>query len=77
MVSNGTWHQFPHGSANLTYLLRVGAHELVLRRPPMGKDHLSGVFRLLKRAGIYHHRVYDLHHTYAACCWRTGRPSPT
>ena len=29
--------QFPHGSANLTYLLRVGAHELVLRRPPMGE----------------------------------------
>jgi aminoglycoside phosphotransferase (APT) family kinase protein len=29
--------QFPNGSANLTYLLRVGAHELVLRRPPMGE----------------------------------------
>ena len=29
--------QFPNGSANLTYLLRVGAHELVLRRPPMGQ----------------------------------------
>lgn len=29
--------QFPHGSANLTYLLRVGTHELVLRRPPMGE----------------------------------------
>jgi len=29
--------QFPSGSANLTYLLRVGAHELVLRRPPMGE----------------------------------------
>ena len=29
--------QFPHGSANLTYLLRFGAHELVLRRPPMGQ----------------------------------------
>jgi len=29
--------QFPHGSANLTYLLRVGDHELVLRRPPMGQ----------------------------------------
>ena len=24
--------QFPNGSANLTYLLRVGAHEVVLRR---------------------------------------------
>jgi hypothetical protein len=29
--------QFPNGSANLTYLLRVGTHELVLRRPPMGQ----------------------------------------
>ena len=29
--------QFPHGSANLTYLLQIGAHELVLRRPPMGE----------------------------------------
>jgi aminoglycoside phosphotransferase (APT) family kinase protein len=29
--------QFPNGSANLTYLLRVGARELVLRRPPMGQ----------------------------------------
>ena len=30
--------QFPNGSANLTYLLRVGAHELVLRRPPFGQN---------------------------------------
>lgn len=29
--------QFPNGAANLTYLLRVGAHELVLRRPPFGE----------------------------------------
>jgi aminoglycoside phosphotransferase (APT) family kinase protein len=29
--------QFPNGSANLTYLLRLGDHELVLRRPPMGE----------------------------------------
>ena len=29
--------QFPNGSANLTYLLRLGSHELVLRRPPMGQ----------------------------------------
>ncbi|HXD98923.1 MAG TPA: phosphotransferase family protein [Candidatus Acidoferrum sp.] len=29
--------QFPNGSANLTYLLRVGPHDLVLRRPPMGQ----------------------------------------
>jgi aminoglycoside phosphotransferase (APT) family kinase protein len=29
--------QFPNGSANLTYLLRIGERELVLRRPPMGE----------------------------------------
>lgn len=29
--------QFPNGSANLTYLLRIGPHELVLRRPPLGQ----------------------------------------
>jgi aminoglycoside phosphotransferase (APT) family kinase protein len=29
--------QFPNGSANLTYLLRLGGQELVLRRPPMGE----------------------------------------
>jgi aminoglycoside phosphotransferase (APT) family kinase protein len=28
--------QFPNGSANLTYLLRFGATELVMRRPPFG-----------------------------------------
>jgi len=29
--------QFPNGAANLTYLIRFGEHELVLRRPPFGK----------------------------------------
>lgn len=29
--------QFPNGSANLTYLLRIGPRELVLRRPPFGQ----------------------------------------
>jgi aminoglycoside phosphotransferase (APT) family kinase protein len=28
--------QFPNGAANLTYLLRYGERELVLRRPPFG-----------------------------------------
>jgi aminoglycoside phosphotransferase (APT) family kinase protein len=28
--------QFPHGHSNLTYLLRLGERELVLRRPPFG-----------------------------------------
>ncbi len=34
--------QFPAGHSNLTYLLRVGDHELVLRRPPFGKKPKSG-----------------------------------
>jgi aminoglycoside phosphotransferase (APT) family kinase protein len=29
--------QFPHGRANLTYLLEIGGTQLVLRRPPFGK----------------------------------------
>lgn len=28
--------QFPHGHSNLTYLLRMGDREMVLRRPPIG-----------------------------------------
>ena len=28
--------QFPGGHSNLTYLVRYGAHEFVLRRPPVG-----------------------------------------
>jgi aminoglycoside phosphotransferase (APT) family kinase protein len=28
--------QFPNGHSNLTYLLRIGAREYVLRRPPLG-----------------------------------------
>lgn len=34
--------QFPSGYSNLTYLLRVGATELVLRRPPFGNTVKSG-----------------------------------
>lgn len=30
--------QFPHGHSNLTYLLRLGGQELVLRRPPFGNQ---------------------------------------
>ena len=31
-----TVEQFPGGHSNLTYLVRVGDRELVLRRPPLG-----------------------------------------
>lgn len=33
--------QFPGGFSNLTYLVRFGAHEFVLRRPPFGA-HIRG-----------------------------------
>jgi aminoglycoside phosphotransferase (APT) family kinase protein len=33
-----TVEQFPQGFSNLTYLLRVGAREFVLRRPPFGNQ---------------------------------------
>ncbi len=31
-----TLAQFPHGFSNLTYLVKVGEHEIILRRPPFG-----------------------------------------
>jgi len=34
--------QFPSGHSNLTYLLRFGDRELVLRRPPFGRKPKSG-----------------------------------
>ncbi len=34
--------QFPGGHSNLTYLLRAGEHEWVLRRPPFGANIESG-----------------------------------
>lgn len=51
--------QFPCGHSNLTYLLRVGQQELVLRRPPFGAKIKSGhdmgrEYRIL--SGL--HRVY-------------------
>lgn len=34
--------QYPSGYSNLTYLLRMGSDELVLRRPPLGVNIKSG-----------------------------------
>lgn len=34
--------QFPAGFSNLTYLLRIGDRELVLRRPPFGRKPKTG-----------------------------------
>jgi aminoglycoside phosphotransferase (APT) family kinase protein len=52
--------QFPHGAANLTYLLRFGPLELVLRRPPLGElapgaHDMRREFRVLSRLW----RVFD------------------
>jgi aminoglycoside phosphotransferase (APT) family kinase protein len=54
--------QFPNGSANLTYLLRVGATELVLRRPPMGElapgaHDMKREFKVLSRLWAHFDRA--------------------
>jgi len=46
--------QFPRGHSNLTYLIRVGPRELVLRRPPFGSrvataHDMSREYRVLSR----------------------------
>ena len=56
-----TVEQFPGGHSNLTYLLRFGAREFVMRRPPFGlvapKAHdMAREFRILERL----HPVYPL-----------------
>lgn len=58
--------QFPSGYSNLTYLLRAGARELVLRRPPFGANVKSGhdmarEYRILSHlAGHYHKAPHPL-----------------
>jgi aminoglycoside phosphotransferase (APT) family kinase protein len=49
-----TIEQFPGGHSNLTYLIRVGGRELVLRRPPFGSKvktahDMGREFRVLSR----------------------------
>jgi aminoglycoside phosphotransferase (APT) family kinase protein len=49
-----TIEQFPHGHSNLTYLLRLGTNELVLRRPPFGNrvataHDMSREYRVLSK----------------------------
>ena len=46
--------QFPHGFSNLTYLIRLGPQELVLRRPPFGNQvatahDMSREYRVLSK----------------------------
>src|ERR1700722_12493625 len=52
--------QFRHGHSNLTYLLRLGGRELVLRRPPFGNrvktaHDMGREYRILSRLC----RVYE------------------
>jgi aminoglycoside phosphotransferase (APT) family kinase protein len=54
--------QFPNGSANLTYLLRKGPRELVLRRPPFGQiapgaHDMKREFKVLSRLWRYFDRA--------------------
>src|SRR5688500_10670218 len=54
-----TVEQFPSGHSNLTYLLRVGDREFVLRRPPFGNQvktahDMGREFRVLsKLSAVY------------------------
>lgn len=57
-----TVEQFPSGFSNLTYLLRLGEQELVLRRPPFGVNIKSAhdmgrEFRVLSRLHAVYARV--------------------
>jgi aminoglycoside phosphotransferase (APT) family kinase protein len=65
--------QFPHGAANLTYLIRFGPTELVLRRPPFGTlapgaHDMAREYRVLSRLWT----VFDkAPRAYAFCDDRT------
>ncbi|HEX2189338.1 MAG TPA: phosphotransferase family protein [Longimicrobiaceae bacterium] len=57
-----TVEQFPRGFSNLTYLVRAGGREMVLRRPPPGADARGGhdverEFRVLSRLRPVYPRV--------------------
>ncbi|MBI3242502.1 MAG: phosphotransferase family protein [Chloroflexi bacterium] len=57
-----TIQQFPGGYSNLTYLLRAGGHELVLRRPPFGANIKGGhdmgrEYRILAALHPAYHKV--------------------
>jgi aminoglycoside phosphotransferase (APT) family kinase protein len=54
--------QFPAGFSNLTYLLTIGTHELVLRRPPVGAriktaHDMGREYRILSRLSTAYPRV--------------------
>src|SRR5688572_1790659 len=67
-----TVEQFPHGHSNLTYLLRLGDSELVLRRPPFGNQVKSAhdmgrEYRVLSRLSLV------LRPRRVPCCTATTR----
>ena len=52
--------QFPSGFSNLTYLVKIGEKEMILRRPPSGKKaktahDMSREFRILKILKPHYH----------------------
>ncbi|MBK7586486.1 MAG: phosphotransferase family protein [Myxococcales bacterium] len=64
-----TIEQFPSGHSNLTYLVRAGGNEYVLRRPPFGSrvktaHDMSREYRVLSRL----HSVYPLAPEPLALC---------
>jgi aminoglycoside phosphotransferase (APT) family kinase protein len=59
--------QFPGGHANLTYCLRLGDEEYVLRRPPLGpvaptSHDMAREFRALRAIGPYFPPAPRVHH---------------
>ncbi|HEV7516253.1 MAG TPA: phosphotransferase, partial [Thermoanaerobaculia bacterium] len=57
-----TVEQFPGGHSNLTYLIRQGDRELVLRRPPVGSavktaHDMGREYRVLSRLGPLYPRA--------------------
>jgi aminoglycoside phosphotransferase (APT) family kinase protein len=58
--------QFPHGHSNLTYLLRIGPKEFVLRRPPFGAHMI--------RAGHDMKREYRTLRGLSNVCSKVPRP---
>ncbi|MBW8010444.1 MAG: phosphotransferase family protein [Chloroflexi bacterium] len=55
-----TVEQFPGGYSNLTYLLRIGQRELVLRRPPFGRK-----IKTAHDMGREYHILSNLEKVYA------------
>src|SRR5262245_29101999 len=69
VAADATVAQFPGGHSNLTYLVRFGAAEIVVRRPPLGPvaptaHDMAREFRWLSAM----HRVFPLApRPYALC----------